>query len=113
MGGLFSFSVLTHIHPQYFRPWFAELARVLRPGALAYLTFNGDTITESNVSHHAKAAEEFRRQGWSWLPHGGHHKSAAFVSHSFVKEAAKGIFNVTKIIRRDYGPMDALFGEKA
>lgn len=112
MGGIFSFSVLTHIHPQYFRAWFAELARILRPGALAYLTFNGDRILESEKPNHAKPADEFRRDGWAWLENEGHYKSAAFVSHPLVEEAARGIFKVRKIVRHDYAVMDALFAEK-
>jgi SAM-dependent methyltransferase len=112
MGGIFSFSVLTHIHPERFRAWFAELARILKPGCLAYLTFNGDSITESKEPHHLKAAEEFRRQGWAWLENEGHYKSAAFASHSFIETAASGVFKVRQISRRGYPPtMDALYAE--
>jgi SAM-dependent methyltransferase len=112
MAGVFSFSVLTHIHPQFFRAWFTEIARILRSGATAYLTFNGDRITESTEPQHAKAADEFRKQGWCWLEHKGHFKSAAFASHELVAEAASGIFKVARITRRDYQNMDALLATK-
>jgi len=112
LGGVFSFSVLTHIHPSKFRRWFVEIARVLYPGSTAYLTFNGDSIVESAEPQHAEAAAEFKRRGWAWIDNAGHYKSASFVEHSFVAEAARGLFNIGRIARRDYGPMDALLAEK-
>jgi SAM-dependent methyltransferase len=109
LSGLFSFSVLTHIHPGQFRAWFKEIARTLRSGSLAYLTFNGDTITESQLPGHAPTADEFRQNGAAWLEQPGNYKSAAFMSHDSVKEAAEGIFEVEKIVARDYQTMDALY----
>jgi len=109
LAGLFSFSVLTHIHPDQFRTWFREIARVLKPGALAYLTFNGDSITKSDVPSHAKPAEAFREKGAAWMEFPGNYKSAAFMSHDRVRQAAEGIFDVEKIIERDYNTMDALY----
>lgn len=109
LSGLFSFSVLTHIHPHAFRCWFQEIARVLRPGALAYLTFNGDSITKSKEPHHAATAEAYRAQGFAWLEHPGNYKSAAFVSHDLIREYADGIFQVDKVIKRDYDTMDVLY----
>jgi SAM-dependent methyltransferase len=111
LGGLFSFSVLTHIHPQHFRTWLVELARVLRPGARAYLTFNGDRITESTHPAHVAPAEEFRQQGWAWIDlKRGHYKAAAFASHAFVESAAQGLFKIDRLARLDYNDMDALYG---
>lgn len=116
LGGLFSFSVLTHIHPQNFKAWLTELARVMKPGACAYLTFNGDRITEPPISEtHPTHAADFGKQGWAWIDFShkrGHYKSAAFASHDFVKEAAEGLFGVEKIVRQDYNNMDALYGTR-
>ena len=92
LAGLFSFSVLTHIHPDNFRAWFKELARVLKPGALAYLTFNGDTITEFHRGLYAKTADEFRDQGAAWLEQPGNYKSAAFLSHDRFPRVRRGYF---------------------
>lgn len=112
MGGLFSFSVLTHIHPLQFRQWFEELARVLKPGALAYLTFNGEMIRESKKSHQKEAIEEYDDQGWVWHEREGHYKSAAFANHSTIREASEGQFRVRKIVKSDYHRMDALYAER-
>ena len=109
LSGLFSFSVLTHIHPDKFQDWFRELARVLKPGALAYLTFNGDTITESSLPSHAERADAFREHGAAWLDKPGNYKSAAFLSHERIREMAAGIFEIEAVARRDYHSMDALY----
>jgi len=108
---VFSFSVLTHIHPRNFRDWFAEIARIILPGGLAYLTFNGDAVLTSPKPHHAPYAEDYKARGWYWMEQEGHYKSSAGASHEFVTEAAGGIFRVHKIVRRDYAGMDALFAE--
>ena len=108
LAGLFSFSVLTHIHPDNFRAWFKELARVLKPGALAYLTFNGDTITESTVGSHAKTADEFRDQGAAWLEQPGNYKSADSCRRNGSR-VRRGYFEVEQVVARDYNTMDALY----
>lgn len=109
IGGLFSFSVLTHIKPEQFRDWFREIARILKPGALAYLTFNGDTIVTNTPPGHEATAAEFTANGSVWIEHAGNYKSAAYVSHDLVREAAEGIFTIDKIAARDFSTMDALY----
>jgi SAM-dependent methyltransferase len=109
LSGLFSFSVLTHIHPDKFRGWFQEIARILKPGSLAYLTFNGDTITQSPEPSHAEPARKFREEGSVWIEQAGNYKSAAFMSHERIREKADGIFEVEDVVARDYNTMDALY----
>lgn len=109
VAGIFSFSVLTHIHPKHFRAWLTELARVMRPGGLAYLTFQGDGEEITTPAH---CGAQFREEGWTWIEHDGHYKCAAFVTHPFMEEAARGLFRVKKIVKHDYAKMHALYGEK-
>jgi SAM-dependent methyltransferase len=109
LSGLFCFSVLTHIHPDKFRPWFEEIARILKPGSLAYLTFNGDTITQSPVPSHAAPAQEFLESGSVWIEQAGNYKSAAFMSHERIRKEAEGVFVVEDVIARDYNTMDAMY----
>ena len=44
---LYAVSVLTHIRAEHQVPWVRELARVLRPGGFALLTFHGSTRAEA------------------------------------------------------------------
>jgi SAM-dependent methyltransferase len=43
-GWVYSLSVFTHMHEPHAAAWFAELARVTRPGGLALLTFLDDRL---------------------------------------------------------------------
>jgi SAM-dependent methyltransferase len=107
LGGLFSFSVLTHIEPVKFRAWTTELRRVLKPGAIAYLTFNETPVGRLDPVGHATYLSEYRGQGNTWILKAGHYKSAAFVSHEFMARALDDLFEVIEMRHRDYGDMDA------
>jgi SAM-dependent methyltransferase len=112
MAGIFSFGALTRIHPSRFRTWFVELGRVLKPGARAYLAFNGDLIVESKEERHVQAIADFRRNGWAWVDNDAQYNSTSFVKHAFVERAASDIFKLHRTARRDYQRMDAMYAER-
>jgi SAM-dependent methyltransferase len=87
-AGLFSFSVLTHIEPAYHRSWYAELHRVLKPGATALLTVQGTP------------------RGTAFYARPGHYKHVALVSEEFTRNALTGLFRVQKYTHRGFGQMD-------
>jgi len=93
--------------------WLAVMSPAVASGVtydkLAYLTFNGDNITKSTEPNHAETAKAFVADGAAWLEHPGNYKSAAFISHERIREYAEGIFEVEKVVERDYDTMDALY----
>ena len=108
-SGLFAFSVLTHIPPARHRSWLEELARVLRPDALAYLTTLGRSIVESR---RAKIGEQelrdFEATGSLYLQRGkGHYKDAAIVTKRHMRDAAADLFEVVEFKEVGYQDMDA------
>jgi SAM-dependent methyltransferase len=48
---LYAVSVLTHLDATHQAQWLMEWARVLKPGGLAIVTFNGDDFVEKHLSH--------------------------------------------------------------
>jgi SAM-dependent methyltransferase len=107
-GGLFAFSVLTHIHPDRHRPWYAELARVLRPGGKALLTTQGSAIVaDSQYRLPAGVREDYAKNGFVYFEHEGHYKSAALVSEEFTRTASDGILQIEDYRVRGYANMDA------
>ncbi|MDB6016521.1 MAG: methyltransferase [Pedosphaera sp.] len=105
-GGLFAFSVLTHIHPQRHRQWYAELHRVLMPGGRAYVTQHGASIAQ-HADRPAIVTQQFDRQGWAWLEHAGHYKNASMVSESFTQQCLAGLFEVEDFKDCGYQNQDA------
>jgi tRNA (mo5U34)-methyltransferase len=107
-GGLYAFSVLTHIHPDRHRLWYSELRRVLEPGGIAYLTtLGGSTITESRKGVHGPIDEAFAKDGFVYLKNEGHYKDAAIVSEEFTRRMLDGLFTIEDYVERGYQNMDA------
>jgi SAM-dependent methyltransferase len=107
-GGLFAFSVLTHIHPQQHRSWYTELSRVLAPGGRAYLTTQGATLLDDPAHPVPEACrKEFDQRGFSYLQQEGHCKDAALVSEAFTRRALEGVLTLEDYARRGYMNMDA------
>jgi SAM-dependent methyltransferase len=112
-SGLYSFSVLTHIHPDRHRLWYAELARVLQPGGRAHVTVQGDgPVLADGRRYHAAEIEACRRQGWLWAERPGHHKSAAVVSEAFTRAALDGVLEVERYTACGYARLDELILRK-
>jgi SAM-dependent methyltransferase len=107
-GGLYAFSVLTHIHPDRHRSWYSELRRVLEPGGIAYLTTLGrSTITESRKGVHGPIDEAFAKDGFVYLKNEGHYKDAAIVSEEFTRRMLDGLFTIEEYVELGYANMDA------
>jgi SAM-dependent methyltransferase len=102
-GGLFAFSVLTHVHPERHREWLAELHRVTAPGGLVFLTQHGEGAAQGR----RRAERALRRRGWAWLERHGHYKSAAFVTEPFGRATARDLFDVERFQARGYQTQDA------
>jgi SAM-dependent methyltransferase len=106
--GLFAFSVLTHIHPEKHRVWYAELRRVLKPGGRAFLTTQGQHVVETLGSQLPPGTEtEFSAKGFVHLKFEGHYKDAALVAESFTRRALEGLFTVEDYALTGYQNMDA------
>jgi SAM-dependent methyltransferase len=107
-GGLFAFSVLTHIHPEKHRGWYVELRRVLEPGGVAYLTTQGPTVVENPVYGISESAKrEFSATGCTYVEGAGHYKSAALVSEDYTRRMLGGLFAIEDYQRDGYQNMDA------
>lgn len=107
-GGLFAFSVLTHIHPSKHRAWYEELRRVLQVGGIAFLTTQGASIIQDpsfQISQEAK--DSFDREGHGYVQNVGHYKDAAFVSESYTRRALDGLFDIEYYRIAGYAKMDA------
>lgn len=107
LTGLYSFSVLTHIHPTKHGAWYAEFARILSPGSVAYITTHGPSIAQSQAQHYLA---QFRSQGWCYVQHPGqHYKDAAIVSEEFTRRICEEAgLTVESYAERGYQNMDAL-----
>jgi SAM-dependent methyltransferase len=106
--GLFAFSVLTHIHPEKHRDWYAELRRVLKPGARAYLTTQGLHVVKTLGAHlPTGTTEEFFEKGRAYVKFEGHYKDAALVTEDFTRRALEGLFTVEDYQLTGYQNMDA------
>jgi SAM-dependent methyltransferase len=105
-AGLFSFSVLTHIHPERHRAWFAELHRILQPGGRAYLTINGESRAADTLAFTAAEQAEFAQKGWLFTDHPGHYKGAAVASRAFTLAGLQGLFEVEQYREAGYHQHD-------
>ena len=105
-AGVFSFSVLTHIPPERHRAWHQELHRVLQPGALAYLTINGDSRAADPLAFTPAEQDLFARQGWLWADREGHYKGAAVASRAFTQRAIEGLFQLERYGEAGYHQQD-------
>jgi SAM-dependent methyltransferase len=108
-GNIFSFSVLTHIHPTKHRDWYQELHRILKTGGRAYLTTQGNSVIQ-NAGHNIPecAKEEFHSQGYTYIENDGHYKDASLVSETYTRKMLEGIFEIEDYQERGYQNMDAL-----
>jgi SAM-dependent methyltransferase len=107
-GGIFSFSVLTHIHPSQHRAWYAELRRLLRPGGQACLTTQGPYIVNRpDIRLPAAVVAHYREHGWAYHPKEGHCKDAALVTPEHNRRALSGLFEVVRYEDSGYHNMDA------
>jgi SAM-dependent methyltransferase len=106
--GVFAFSVLTHIHPDKHRDWYAELRRVLKPGGRAYLTTQGRHVVQTLAAQLPEGTrEEFFEKGFVYLKFEGHYKDAALVTEDFTRGALEGLFTVEDYKVTGYQNMDA------
>lgn len=103
-GGVFAFSVLTHIHPAKHRLWYSEIRRVLQPGGLAYLTVFGPSKLGAIP---AAARDNFDRDGYAYLEQLGHYKSAAIVSPDYTLGMLQNLFSILDYKESGYQDMDA------
>jgi SAM-dependent methyltransferase len=92
-GGLYAFSVLTHIPPPLHRAWYAELARVLAPGARALVTLKSEW---SLAQLPPDVRAEFDRQGFVFRRTKGHYKHLCLVSEEFTRGSVEGLFEVER-----------------
>jgi SAM-dependent methyltransferase len=107
-AGLFAFSVLTHIHPDKHRNWYAELRRVLKPGGRAFLTTQGQHVVETLGSQLPEGtAREYSEKGFVYLKFEGHYKDAALVDENFTRRALDGLFALEDYALTGYQNMDA------
>lgn len=106
--GLFAFSVLTHIDPGDHRAWYAEMHRILKPGALVFLT----TLGSQSVPRLLRS--KFRETGALFVKHRGHYKSAAYVAEEFTRKAMEGYLMVEQYQKLGYqNGMDTILARRA
>jgi SAM-dependent methyltransferase len=105
-AGLFSFSVLTHIHPDRHEAWFAEIRRVLKPGARACLTLNGESRMADPTAFAERERKGFQQSGVSYVAHEGHYKDAAVVSQAITVERLTRLFEVESYRPAGYHELD-------
>jgi SAM-dependent methyltransferase len=103
-AGLFAFSVLTHIPAERHRSWYAELHRVLKKGAVAYLTTLGPA---GPARLPEKAAAALEAKGHAYIENPGHYKSAAVVSEAYTRRQLEGLFTLEEYKPRGYQNMDS------
>jgi SAM-dependent methyltransferase len=108
LAGLFCFSVLTHIPPLRHAEWYAEIRRVLRPGARAYVTVHGDENIRTGKSFTEEERRDYAEKGWSWSERKGHYKHAATVSRAFTVQALASGFEVEAYDELGYHSMDSM-----
>lgn len=83
---VYALSVFTHMHEENARAWLAELARVVRPGGLALLTYLDEALPAAG-SLQPKLSETghaIRREG----AEGGNLLSSYFTAQGFAERAA-------------------------
>jgi len=112
-AGVFSFSVMTHIPPQNHRAWYAEIARVLRPGGRAFFTIQGDGLIATGKPLLPETMEAYQRDGFAYEVHEGHYKDAALVSPAFSRAAYAGILEEESYAVGGYANMDAFILRKS
>ncbi len=108
LAGIFCFSVLTHIPPQRHADWYAEIHRVLRPGARAYITVHGDENIRTGKTFTEEERQAYAETGWSWSERPGHYKHAATVSRAFTVEALGSGFEIEAYDELGYHSMDSI-----
>jgi SAM-dependent methyltransferase len=108
--GLFAFSVLTHISPARHRAWYAELHRVLKKGATAYLTTLGPT---GPAQLPEKSIADLAAKGHAYLENPGHYKSAAIVTEAYARRQLEGLFTLEEYKPRGYQNMDSYLVRRA
>lgn len=89
-GGLFSFSVLTHIPPEHHRAWWTELRRVLAPGALACVTLQ--SAADARASADLEDSVSSTGAGHEDRP--GHYKHVSVATEQFTREAIGDLLTV-------------------
>jgi len=110
LAGLFSFSVLTHIRPEQHRDWYAEIRRVLRPGAQALLTVQGSDVLRNPARYRlrTKTLASLERAGSAYIQCEGHYKDASLVTEHFTRAQLEGLLTVEEYNTCGYQNMDLL-----
>jgi SAM-dependent methyltransferase len=111
--GIFNFSVLTHIPPEKHRAWYAEFARILRPGGRALVTTLGDfALSNDNDERLGEIKKLIVEQGHAFQGAEGHYKHIAFASRAFSRKSFAGLLE--EVSGADhYGPMDVFILRKS
>lgn len=109
--GLYAYSVLTHIPPDRHDAWYAEIARVLRPGGRAYLTTQGEGVVAAGRAP-LDATAEYHRTGAAYVYAEGHYKDAALVSERFTRALLDKHFETLSYKANGYQNMDAFLVRK-
>jgi ABC-type polysaccharide/polyol phosphate transport system ATPase subunit/SAM-dependent methyltransferase len=102
-GGMFSVRMLTCVHPDQHRGWYAELRRVLQPGARAFVATQGLSLVPPSRGDLKQA---FEREGWAYVAAEGG-PPASFVSREFTVAALEGMLLVEEYREQGYGSADA------
>lgn len=84
---------------------------MLRPGAKAFLTKQGEHIVDQKRVSEA-TIEEFRANGHAYSRHEGHYKDAALVSEGYTRQSMEGIFEILDYTPGGYGMMDVILVQK-
>jgi len=88
-GGVFSFDMLTWLDPREHGQWFAELARLLEAGGLAYVATNGPFTVKDDD----RARTALQAQGWAYTTE-GEERTRAVVTPEYTRSALDGLFRV-------------------
>jgi 2-polyprenyl-3-methyl-5-hydroxy-6-metoxy-1,4-benzoquinol methylase len=65
---VYALSVFTHLDLEMERAWIAELTRLLKPGGLLYLTFNGQYVLDYLPAEFPdEVVERYKREGFAYF----------------------------------------------
>jgi SAM-dependent methyltransferase len=96
---VYAYSVLTHLTEKVARAWLAEMARVVRPGGLALMSFSDETFTQAGGPPGVAAQLEQRDYVvWNNAMEGSNYMSAWTTAEHFTRMASP-LFDVLEIAR--------------
>lgn len=111
-GGMFAFSVVTHIPADRHRSWYRELHRVLAPGGRVLFTTHG--AWEANHSPPFVQEQFAREEQAFWAcPAPEHYKDSSIVSEVFTRRALEGLVEIERFTEEGYGGQDAVIARRS